>query len=130
MCALPYAASTHDLDGLRREDGAAFVVLGPVFPTPGKAEAGHELGVPAFANWLSRAGDAGLRTPVYALGGLRPGRVAACIAAGARGVAVMGAVWDAPDPGRVVEALIAEVEEAHPRAIMPRSPLTSPDRRG
>ena len=42
--------------------------------------------------------------PVYALGGITPGRAAPCIAAGAAGVAVMGAVMAAPDPAAAVVA--------------------------
>jgi thiamine-phosphate pyrophosphorylase len=61
---------------------------------------------------------------VYALGGVTPATAAACLAAGAVGVAVMGSVMRAPDPGAVVRALISEVEDAHPDPNMRR--LTTP----
>lgn len=37
-------------------------------------------------------------TGLFALGGVRPEHLAACRAAGAAGVAVLGGIWDAPDP--------------------------------
>jgi thiamine-phosphate pyrophosphorylase len=52
---------------------------------------------------------AGHAIPVYALGGIAPGNAAAARAAGAYGVAVMGAVMRAPDPAGVVAALLQEV---------------------
>ena len=51
-------------------------------------------------------GDGGL--PVYALGGVRPGDVAACRAAGAYGVAVMGPVMSEPT---IVAAYLAALQE-------------------
>jgi thiamine-phosphate pyrophosphorylase len=36
--------------------------------------------------------------PIVAIGGITLARVAECLDAGASGVAVIGAVWDAPDP--------------------------------
>ncbi len=64
-----------------RDDGADYVVFGPVFPTPGKAEHGTLPGLPG----LAAACEHGL--PVYALGGVEPERFAAVAAAGARGAA-------------------------------------------
>jgi thiamine monophosphate synthase len=37
-----------------------------------------------------------------------------CLAAGAAGVAVMGSVMRAPDPGAVVRAMMRELEAPHP----------------
>jgi thiamine monophosphate synthase len=51
---------------------------------------------------------------VYALGGLTPDRVAACLAAGADGVAVLGAVMRAPDPTAAAAALVAAVHAHGP----------------
>ena len=45
--------------------------------------------------------------PVYALGGLDASRAAACRAAGAAGVAVMGALMGAADPAAEVAGLLA-----------------------
>ena len=46
--------------------------------------------------------------PVYALGGIEPGRVAGCRDVGAAGVAVMGGIMRAEDPAKVVRLLLEE----------------------
>jgi len=83
-------------------EGAAYATLGPVFPTTSKPGYG-----PALRLHGLRALCAGARLPVYALGGIdSPDRAAACVAAGAAGVAVMGSVMRAADPSTVVRSLV------------------------
>ncbi|HMN79505.1 MAG TPA: Nudix family hydrolase [Burkholderiaceae bacterium] len=88
--ALPLvAASCHDaaelaLAGRLQLD---FAVLGPVLPTRSHPGA-TPLGWPGFA---AAAGDA--RLPVYALGGVGPQHRQAALAAGAQGLAGIGAFW-------------------------------------
>jgi thiamine-phosphate pyrophosphorylase len=84
---------------------AAYVTLSPMFPTVSKPGYGPPVGVD---NLIALARAPGT-PPVYALGGVTPGRAAACVAAGASGVAVMGAVMSAPDPVEVVTALLADI---------------------
>jgi thiamine-phosphate pyrophosphorylase len=76
-----------------RDAGADYATLSPIFPTPSKPGYGPALGLGA----LSEA--AALGCPVLALGGVTPVNAAACIAAGAAGVAVMGGILAAPRPG-------------------------------
>jgi thiamine-phosphate pyrophosphorylase len=77
-----------------------YVTLSPVYPTATKPGYGPALG-PATA-----AGLAG-RVPWLALGGIDSAdRVERCVAAGAAGVAVMGAVMRAQDPERVTRELV------------------------
>ncbi|AGL14476.1 thiamine phosphate synthase [Actinoplanes sp. N902-109] len=92
--------SWHGTELLSDED---YVTLSPIYPTASKPGYGPALG-PVHAAAL--AGD----RPWLALGGVdSPARAAACVAAGAAGVAVMGAVMRAADPGRVVRELVAAV---------------------
>ena len=80
-------------------EGCDYVTVSPVFPTPSKPGYGPTLGPAGLAPLLA----AGL--PAYALGGVQPGDVAACLAGGARGIAVMGPVMR--DPSTVAAYLKA-----------------------
>jgi thiazole tautomerase (transcriptional regulator TenI) len=78
-------------------DGADFVFAGSIYPTeshPG-ARAG---GLALLQNCV-----AACRMPVLAIGGVIPGRVAEVREAGAHGVAVIRAVWNAADPVQAAE---------------------------
>lgn len=83
------ATSCHDLEELRQAEAieADLAVLSPVRPT-----ASHP-GAPALG-W-ERFGELcrAVALPVYALGGMTPGDLAAARAAGAHGVAMRGAAW-------------------------------------
>lgn len=75
--------SCHSRDDLRRaaDEGCDYATLSPIFVSPSKPGYGPPLGVDALR-------DAPL--PVYALGGVDESNIAACLDAGAVGVAMMG----------------------------------------
>lgn len=85
--------SAHDADEADSAgaDGADFVVIGTIFDTP--AHPGRAAGLP-----LIEAATRAPVVPLIAIGGVTPDRVAPLLAAGAAGVAVRGAIWDAADP--------------------------------
>src|SRR5690606_13167076 len=89
--------SLHAADELEQARGADFVVFGPVWDTPSKRAFGPPQGVERLAA-LVRAAS----LPVIAVGGVTPERVAEVLRAGAAGVAAIGAILDADDPGDVV----------------------------
>jgi thiamine-phosphate pyrophosphorylase len=96
-----YGRAAHDEREARQalEDGVAYLVVGPVFPTsskPGHPGAGLDL--------VTRVARLAARTPVFAIGGLTPDRVGPVLAAGAHGVAVRGAILAAPDPAATARA--------------------------
>ena len=79
--------------------GCDWVTVSPVRPSASKPGYGPALGLDGLA--ACTAGP-----PVYALGGLGPEDAQDCLAAGAAGLAVMGAVMRAQRPDRVVADLL------------------------
>jgi thiamine-phosphate pyrophosphorylase len=78
-----------------------YLTLSPIFMTSSKPGYGPALGPAGFA-----AARRLTATPLIALGGIEPMYVAACMAAGAAGVAVMGSVMRATDPARACAELL------------------------
>lgn len=77
----------------------SYAHLAPIFPPISKATTRTLLGLAG----LRSACRAGL--PILAQGGVDPLRAAACVEAGAAGVAVSGSILSASDPGRAAAAL-------------------------
>ncbi|MET0159128.1 MAG: thiamine phosphate synthase, partial [Acidimicrobiales bacterium] len=100
---LAVGRSCHSAGQLADADthGAAYATVSPIFATTSKPGYGPPLGLVGL-----RALVAGTRVPIVALGGVGPDDVGVCLAAGATGVAVMGAVMTAADPGAVVRELL------------------------
>ena len=97
--------SAHDKTGAlaAADAGADYVTLSPIFPSISKPDYGPALGLAAL-----REVAAGLPVPVLALGGVTHETVSECLDAGAAGLAVMGAVMGADDPGAAMAALLAK----------------------
>jgi thiamine-phosphate pyrophosphorylase len=93
---------------------AAYATFSPVFATTSKPGYGPALGIDGLAAGCRAVAGVGSPLAVYALGGIGPGQAGACLAAGAAGVAVMGAVMRSDDPHGVVRAMICELDTAHP----------------
>ncbi len=83
-------------------DGADYVGCGTVYSTATKLDAGSVIGLEGL-----RAVVEGVDIPVVGIGGIDAQRAAEVTAAGAAGVAVVGAVMSANDPGAAVEALLS-----------------------
>lgn len=96
-------ASAHDAAEatVSADSGADYVTLSPVFESASKPGYGPALGPAGL-----RALAARLTIPVVALGGIGVGNAGACLDAGAAGVAVMGAVMAAADPGAAARKLL------------------------
>jgi thiamine-phosphate pyrophosphorylase len=103
-----WGRSCHDADDVRRAaaEGAAYVTISPVFATVSKPGYGPPIGPSGVADAVAAAGGA---VDVYALGGIAPDRAAACVAAGAGGVAVMGEVMRSARPGATVAAILERI---------------------
>jgi thiamine-phosphate diphosphorylase len=104
--------SCHDAAQVRaaEADGVDYVTVSPVHATASKPGYGPALGVEGLARLTPFT-----TLPVYALGGIDgPAAVTACRAAGAYGVAVMGAIMRACRPGPLVADLLAAAEGDRP----------------
>jgi thiamine-phosphate pyrophosphorylase len=103
--SLRIGASVHDVPTAdrRRLEGADYLLAGSVYHTathPGIEPAGV-----ALVELL-----APMSLPVIAIGGISVGRVGELRAAGAAGVAVVSAVWNAADPGAAAAELCRALE--------------------
>jgi thiamine-phosphate pyrophosphorylase len=93
--------STHDRDQLGTSSPEAdYVCVGPVFTTPTKP------GRPATGVALVRDAAGREARPWFAIGGIDRSTVPSVVEAGARRVAVVRAVTEAPDAGGAVAALL------------------------
>jgi thiamine-phosphate pyrophosphorylase len=84
------------------DDGADYAGFGPIGVSGSKADLPEPLGVAALR------GAAG-HLPLVAIGGIDVPTAREVRAAGAHGVAVIGALWRARDPLRAAEELVAAV---------------------
>ena len=84
--------------------GADYVTASPVFVTASKSGYGPALGLDGLACIVAAA-----RGPVVALGGVTEGNAAACLAAGAHGIAVMGEIMRSLEPRGSVERLLRAI---------------------
>ncbi|HEV7502767.1 MAG TPA: thiamine phosphate synthase [Vicinamibacteria bacterium] len=100
--SLTVGASCHSVEAARRAagEGADFVLLGPIFATPGKEE--RTLGLDVLA-----AAAAAVAVPLHAIGGVTPARVPALRAAGAQGGAAIRPFREGP-----ADAIIRAFREA------------------
>ena len=99
-------ASAHSADeasALLRA-GADYVTVSPIFVTLSKPGYGPALGLDGLGCIVAKASG-----PVVALGGITDGNAAACLAAGARGIAVMGEVMRSKDSRVAVERLLRAI---------------------
>ena len=80
---------------------ADYLGVGPIWETPSKEDADPALGLDELARIC-----AAVSVPVVAIGGIDASNAAACIRAGAAGVAVIRAATD-PDLRRAVDEALA-----------------------
>ena len=94
--------SCHSVEGVTSaaRDGASYVFFGSVFATPSKAGMGKPQGVAGLAEACRS-----VSIPVLAIGGITLENAAACIKAGAAGIAAIRLFQDAPDAAEIVKEL-------------------------
>lgn len=109
--------SAHGVDEALRAfaAGSHYVLLSPIYPTPGKAGIMDAIGLDPLRRLAARAPG-----PVLALGGVGLGQLREVAAAGASGVAVIRAVFGARSPRDATRALLRVWHDARPMPPAPR----------
>ncbi|MCC7090144.1 MAG: thiamine phosphate synthase [Dehalococcoidia bacterium] len=115
-------ASVHSLAALARAEaaGATFALFGPVFDAGSKRAPG--VGLSALRA-ITRAAS----IPVLAIGGVTPQSVAACVAAGAAGVAAATGVLRAGDPAAAIADYLRAIDGPCPVPARPRATNSEKD---
>ncbi len=83
---------------------ADYAIAGPAYETASKPGYGPEIGRKGLADLAKSA-----RVPLVAIGGLNAMRAAEVLAVGVSGIAVMGSIMRAADPGQETKALLSTV---------------------
>ena len=89
-------------------EGADYVTLSPVFASASKPGYGPALGLDGLGDGVRAVRS----MPVVALGGVDATNLESCIARGAAGVAVMGAIMRAADPKAATRDLVTRLGNA------------------
>jgi thiamine-phosphate pyrophosphorylase len=99
-------ASCHSLEAIRAAEcaGADYVFFGPVFATPSKAPFGPPQGLARLAAACKDA-----RVPVLAIGGVTESNTAACLEAGAAGIAAIGMFQNIFDQGIDLAGIVSRL---------------------
>ncbi len=103
--------SAHSVEEVQRagDEGADYVILGPIFETPSKREFGAPLGLAVLADACRLSS-----IPVFAIGGITRARIELVRDAGAFGVAMIGGILGREDVGAATTEMCAAVRATWP----------------
>lgn len=107
--------STHSIAEAQTaaDEGADFVVFGPVYYTPSKAPYGEPVGLNAL-----QAVRAAINLPILAIGGVKKANLDQVLAAGASGIAVISAIISADDPTAASQDLLGTLRGRKAKASL------------
>jgi thiamine-phosphate pyrophosphorylase len=96
-------ASTHSLHEANEavQHGADFILFGPVYFTPSKANYGSPQGLEALKKIVEK-----ISLPVYAIGGIKPENIQDIRRIGVRGAALISAVISAKNPTEATQNIL------------------------
>ena len=99
-------ASTHSLEEAKQaqQNGADFVLFGPVYFTASKAAYGAPQGLPALKAIVDN-----VSLPVYAIGGIKSEMIESIKHIGARGVALISAIVSAESPKQAADKILRQL---------------------
>ena len=98
--------STHSLREAKEaeQNGADFVLFGPVYFTASKAAYGAPQGLPALKTIVDN-----ISLPVYAIGGIKPENIESTKKLGVRGVALISAIVSAESPKETAAKILRQL---------------------
>jgi thiamine-phosphate pyrophosphorylase len=98
--------STHSLREAKEaeQNGADFVLFGPVYFTASKAAYGAPQGLPALKTIVDN-----ISLPVYAIGGIKPENIESTKKLGVRGVALISAIVSAESPKETAAKMLRQL---------------------
>jgi thiamine-phosphate pyrophosphorylase len=101
--ATKIGVSTHQLEEVRNaaQSGADFVLFGPIYATPSKSPYGDPQGVAALKKIL-----ASVSIPVFAIGGIKVDQIPELSEHGAKRIALISAILQAPDPRSATQEIL------------------------
>ena len=97
--------STHSRQEITAAQEADFIVFGPVYYTPSKADYGEPQGLDRL-----RAAVVHSPVPVFAIGGIKTERVPEILETGTHGIAMISALSAAPDPTQAARELLRQLD--------------------
>ena len=105
---LQIGCSIHSFDEAKKREteGADFITYSPIYLTASKPGYGPAVGVANLARLAKQ-----VKLPIFALGGITPARVAACMEAGAAGIAVMSGVMSPTGAGEQAKRYLDALRE-------------------
>jgi thiamine-phosphate pyrophosphorylase len=98
--------STHSLQEAEqaKQDGADFILFGPVYFTASKAAYGLPQGLAALKTIVDN-----ISLPVYAIGGIKPENIESTKNTGVRGVALISAIVSAESPKEAAAKMLRQL---------------------
>ena len=95
--------STHSMREAEEAErsGADFLLFGPIYFTPSKADYGNPQGLAPLKEVVEK-----ISIPVYAIGGIKVGNIGDVKEAGVRGVALISAIMSSVDPCMATQEIL------------------------
>ena len=104
-------ANTFEDIRLAVERGASYIGLGPYRFTGTKKNLSPILGLDGYRKIIAQCKEAGIDIPIFAIGGITLEDVGPLMETGITGIAVSGAIINAPDPVEETRRFIEEINK-------------------
>ncbi|WP_165157361.1 thiamine phosphate synthase [Parabacteroides sp. ZJ-118] len=104
-------ATANTFEDIRQavDRGASYIGLGPYRFTDTKKNLSPLLGLEGYRTIIAQCREAGMDIPIFAIGGITREDVGPLMETGITGIAVSGAIVNAPDPAEETRRFIAEI---------------------